>query len=235
MKTTMNVTAMEMRNLYHRYMAEGFAASGLLHIIIIAGLTFSLTQDPNSTVKIIACGFPTNPNNVFFENLIINTPRVPRIHISQSSFGIPIPVPDPIIIDEPIDEGITQTNGINGTENGVIDGTDVPGSGDGTLIEVETAPKDFIPGVEKYPVIISNPSPKYPEIARRSGIEGTVFIKIWVTKEGKVKQAEIVKSTSKIFDQNAIEAALLWKFTPAIMNNGPVSVWVTVPFKFRLN
>jgi hypothetical protein len=23
-------------------------------------------------------------------------------------------------------------------------------------------------------------------------------------------------------------------FTPAYMNNGPVSVWVSVPFKFRL-
>jgi TonB family protein len=117
-------------------------------------------------------------------------------------------------------------------------GTPVP------VPEAEINPEATIPtqiemnnptGVEKYPEIISNPSPKYPELARRSGIEGTVYIKMWVTKEGKVKQAEIIKSTSVIFDQNAIDAALSWKFTPAIMNNGPVSVWVTVPFKFRLD
>jgi hypothetical protein len=25
-----------------------------------------------------------------------------------------------------------------------------------------------------------------------------------------------------------------WVFTPAIMNNGPVAVWVAIPFKFKL-
>lgn len=125
-------------------------------------------------------------------------------------------------------------NGSTGIDNGVAGGTGTVIS-DGTSIDgEETAPEIFIPGIEKYPVPIYNPTPKYPDIARRAGVEGTVFIKMWVTKEGKVKQAEIVKSTSNIFDQNAIDAALLWKFTPAIMNNGPVSVWVTVPFKFRL-
>jgi hypothetical protein len=25
-----------------------------------------------------------------------------------------------------------------------------------------------------------------------------------------------------------------WVFTPAVMNNGPVTVWVVVPFNFQL-
>jgi protein TonB len=76
--------------------------------------------------------------------------------------------------------------------------------------------------------------PPYPELARRAGIEGIVYIKMWVTKEGKVKKTEIAKTTSELFNQPAIDAAMQWTFTPAIMNNGPVSVWVTVPFKFKL-
>jgi TonB family protein len=55
-----------------------------------------------------------------------------------------------------------------------------------------------------------------------------------VTKEGTVRQAIVVKSSNAIFDEAAVKAALEWTFTPAIMNNGPVAVWVTVPFRFTL-
>jgi len=44
-----------------------------------------------------------------------------------------------------------------------------------------------------------------------------------------------LKSDAELFNQPAIDAAMKWKFTPAIMNNGPVAVWVSIPFKFRLN
>jgi len=40
---------------------------------------------------------------------------------------------------------------------------------------------------------VKNPSPIYPEIARRAGVEGTVWVKIWVDKEGKAKKAQILK------------------------------------------
>jgi len=76
--------------------------------------------------------------------------------------------------------------------------------------------------------------PSYPEIARRSGMEGTVWVKILVDKEGNPKKAVVVKSDADIFNEPAIGAALQWKFTPAIMNNGPVAVWVAIPFRFRL-
>ncbi|GAG02318.1 unnamed protein product, partial [marine sediment metagenome] len=32
----------------------------------------------------------------------------------------------------------------------------------------------------------------------------------------------------------AVKAAMSFVFTPAYMNNGPVSVWVSIPFKFKL-
>jgi len=61
-----------------------------------------------------------------------------------------------------------------------------------------------------------------------------VWVKIWVNKRGKPHEVRIVKSDNEMFNDAAIAAAKQFLFTPAYMNNGPVSVWVTVPFKFRL-
>jgi TonB family protein len=45
---------------------------------------------------------------------------------------------------------------------------------------------------------------------------------------------EVVKTDSELFDQATIDATMKWVFTPAVMNNAPVAVWVTIPFKFKL-
>ena len=94
-------------------------------------------------------------------------------------------------------------------------------------------PPDFVP-VEKQPQIINQVVPKYPELAQRAGIEGRVFVKIWVDKDGKPHKAVIVKSDAEIFNQPAQDAAMSYRFTPAIMNKGPVAVWVVIPFTFKL-
>ncbi len=234
MKNTINTATMELRNLSHRYMTEGLMIAGLFHITVIGSIQF-LLQSSNGDSDV------DNPwrkrvREIYIQPTIWNRPMIPNVSIAQSvktNVGVPVPIPDTEIDPETTIPTQIEMNNPTGVENSGGEGTIIS---EGTRIDGdETVPEIFIPGIEKYPVPVYNPPPKYPEIARRSGIEGTVFIKMWVTKEGNVKQAEIVKSTSNIFDQDALEAARLWKFTPAIMNNGPVSVWVTVPFKFRLN
>jgi protein TonB len=101
-------------------------------------------------------------------------------------------------------------------------------------IDDEPTPDAFIP-VEKQPVPVKQATPEYPEIAKRAGVEGTVWVKVLVDKEGKAKKAIIMKSDAEIFNEPAIAAALQWVFTPAIMNNGPVAVWAAIPFRFKLN
>lgn len=94
---------------------------------------------------------------------------------------------------------------------------------------------DFIP-VEKQPVPVRNPGPVYPETARRTGLEGTVWLKVFIDEYGNPKKAEVIKSDNGIFDQPSIDAAMQWKFEPAKLPSGKtVAVWVTIPFKFRLS
>jgi TonB family protein len=68
----------------------------------------------------------------------------------------------------------------------------------------------------------------------RAGLEGTVWVKIWVDRGGRPRKAIVQKSDAEIFDQPATDAAMQWIFTPAMMKNGPVSVWVSIPFRFKL-
>jgi protein TonB len=114
--------------------------------------------------------------------------------------------------------------------------TDIPSGPavDGPIIVPDDGPPEpFVP-VEKNPVIVKSVAPVYPPLALRAGIEGRVFVKIWVDRQGKVRRVEVLKSENDIFNEAAIEAAKQLVFTPAYMNNGPVSVWVSIPISFKL-
>jgi TonB family protein len=61
-----------------------------------------------------------------------------------------------------------------------------------------------------------------------------VFAKLWIDKEGKVKDVVILKTPSPMFNPAVTEAAKQWVFTPAVMNSGAVAVWFPVKFTFTL-
>ena len=151
----------------------------------------------------------------------------------RPSVGIPVPVPDAeVSADQTI---ATQTELSAATAPSI----DASGSGPGTRIEQdlkiddEAPPQDFVP-YEKEPTVIKRIEPKYPDLALRAGLEGNVYVKVWVDKEGKVRKVVLLKSDAPIFEDAAIAAAKQWVFTPAVMQKGPVSVWVSIPFRFRL-
>ncbi|MDD8018916.1 MAG: energy transducer TonB [Bacteroidota bacterium] len=234
MKTTTAYGVFELRELYQKYVIRGLLIAGTIHMMLICGyhLYTSLTNDQIEFPKRVGGSTVI----IYTPPSIQNTQVVPNISVAagtvKPSIGTPIPVPDAQIDpNTTIVENKDLTPSV-GNEIGDPNGATVVIPDNGVTIENEPAP--FIP-VEKQPVVVNQITPVYPEIPRRAGVEGIVYVKMWVTKEGKVKKVEVVKSSSELFDQSAIAAALQWTFTPAIMNNGPVSVWVTVPFKFRLN
>jgi TonB family protein len=100
-------------------------------------------------------------------------------------------------------------------------------------IDKEEPPAYYTP-YEQAPEPIRRVAPKYPEAANKAELEGTVWVRIWVDKQGKARKAVVMKSDADIFNQPAIDAAMQWIFSPAMMKNGPVSVWVELPFNFRI-
>jgi len=88
--------------------------------------------------------------------------------------------------------------------------------------------------VEKQPTRIKEVMPEYPEVARRAGIEGHVTVLVLVDTKGRVEA--VGKAIGpEIFHEAAKAAAAQTEFTPAIQNDKPVRVWVSLPFKFQLN
>jgi TonB family protein len=97
----------------------------------------------------------------------------------------------------------------------------------------ETPPPDYLP-VDKEPTVLKKVNPQYPELALKSGLEGKVWVKIWVGSDGTPKQVVILKSDSDVFNQVSIDAAKQFLFTPAYIKDKPVDCWVSVPFKYKL-
>jgi protein TonB len=76
---------------------------------------------------------------------------------------------------------------------------------------------------------------KYPEIARKAGIEGTVFVEAIIDESGTVVQTAIVKSLGHSgCDEAAIAAIRSVKWKPARQRDKAVKVRISIPVKFRL-
>lgn len=76
---------------------------------------------------------------------------------------------------------------------------------------------------------------KYPEIARKAGVEGRVFVKVAIDEKGNVFRAEIIKSLGNNgCDEAAIEAIKKVKWKPAMQRDRAVKVWISIPVIFKL-
>ena len=77
----------------------------------------------------------------------------------------------------------------------------------------------------------------YPEIARRAGIEGTVIVHAQIGVNGEVVNTRILNSLGENngCDEAAIAAIKAVKWQPAKAKGQPVSVWVSIPMKFKLS
>lgn len=90
-------------------------------------------------------------------------------------------------------------------------------------------------GDMKAPVLIQKVEPKYPEITRRAGIQGTVLLSCVIDREGNVVDVQVSKSLQPLLDQSAVDAVKQWKYQPATLYGKPVRMFniVTVDFKLR--
>lgn len=75
----------------------------------------------------------------------------------------------------------------------------------------------------------------YPEIAKRAGIEGRVYVLAYLNEEGKVEKTEIVKGIGGGCDEAAEWAVKNIKFVPGKQRDKKVKVKVMIPIIFKLN
>ena len=75
---------------------------------------------------------------------------------------------------------------------------------------------------------------KYPKKAKEEKIEGRVFIKAVINKDGIVVDSEIIKGIGGGCNEAALQAVKDTRFSPGRKNGVPVNVEVTVPILFKL-
>jgi len=75
----------------------------------------------------------------------------------------------------------------------------------------------------------------YPEIARKAGIEGTVTVQAHINEKGEVIETRIlVPLGNSGCNEAAVAAIKAVKWKPAKQRDKPVSVWVSIPVRFKL-
>jgi TonB family protein len=74
----------------------------------------------------------------------------------------------------------------------------------------------------------------YPEIARKKGIEGRVFVQFVVDEKGNVIDPIVTRGIGGGCDEAALEAVRKAKFNPGKQRGRPVKVQYSIPVTFRL-
>ncbi len=75
----------------------------------------------------------------------------------------------------------------------------------------------------------------YPELQRRAGVQGTTIVRIVVSAEGEVTDAEVARSSGNDgLDRAAVEAVEGLRFVPGRQDGQAVRVRYMVPVAFRL-
>ena len=86
----------------------------------------------------------------------------------------------------------------------------------------------------RQPEKVRHVAPVYPQIAQSNGVQGTVILDAVIGENGRVREVRILRSIP-LLDRAAMDAVRQWQFTPALLNNVPVPVVMTVTVTFRLN
>jgi len=87
------------------------------------------------------------------------------------------------------------------------------------------------------PRLVYGPDPRYTERALNAREQGTVLLRLVVTKEGTTRDIEVGqfdKGLGSDLLENAVEVAGTWRFAPAIKNGQPVAVRLNIEVKFHL-
>lgn len=84
------------------------------------------------------------------------------------------------------------------------------------------------------PALIDKINLKYPENARKNGIQGKVYLKVWIDQNGTVTKTEVIKGVNDELNKAAQDALQNVKFKPAKVKGKPVSTNIVLPISFKL-
>ncbi len=75
---------------------------------------------------------------------------------------------------------------------------------------------------------------QYPKVAQQVGIQGKVYLLIYINENGDVDDVKVLKGIGAGCDEAAVEAVKTTKFTPGKDNGTAIKVKLSLPITFKL-
>ena len=101
-------------------------------------------------------------------------------------------------------------------------------------VELEYLPQHMISEMPVIPANQLNSRKVYPPLANKQGIEGTVFLELYIDQNGNIRNIVILKDPGYGFGEAAVKALKGIKCIPAKTNGVPVAVRIRYPVRFKL-
>jgi TonB family protein len=75
----------------------------------------------------------------------------------------------------------------------------------------------------------------YPPLLKEAGVGGTARIYFFIEADGTVRRTVLDQTSGyPVLDEAAMAVAYVYRFTPALLREEPVSVWVSFPITFQV-
>lgn len=206
----------DLRRYYTLFLEAGLIAALL---IFIAAAKVNLSSD-KSNVDL------TNEQEVVEMEEVIQTEQIKKP---------PPPPRPPVPVEVPNDEVIEDQIINIDAELSFDEPLDLPPPPEGD----DDNEEDFFVVVENMPELIGGLAAlqkdiRYPERARKAGIEGRVIVQFIVNEKGEVEQPRVIRGIGGGCDEEALRAVDNARFKPGRQRGKPVRVQYSLPVIFRL-
>jgi periplasmic protein TonB len=233
--------AYDLRKKYKKFVTRSLVISiavllfGVLIPFFIFKQTYSANQDQQVSVEM------TDMNKPKEEAAPPPPPPPPEATVEQKAkFTAPVVVSDTTVTTEINQDDLNKTANTNiNTEEVVVEedhSNDVIEEAVETPIFTVVEEMPSFPGGDEARIKFLTENIKYPQMAKESGISGTVYVTFVINEKGKVADVKVLRGIGGGCDEEAIRVVNLMPPWNAGKQSGKaVRVQFNMPIKFTLN
>lgn len=234
-----------LRQNYKKFLIISMFIAVFIVLLVVTGPTIYRMINPEKveakkTTKVVITELAPPPS--ISEERKVEQIEAPPPLKSTIKFTPPVVKPDDAVRDDyvpTVDELQNVDPGLK-TEKGSETGIDYTLLDQETVVEEkkDETPQYFI-AVEEMPEPVGGIAAiqskiVYPDLAKRAGVEGKVYVMAFVDEKGTVTNAKLIKGIGAGCDEAAVQAVKSTRFKPGKQRGTPVKVQVSIPIVFKL-
>jgi len=235
-----------------------FTASVIGHTVVVTGIimaSVASTSFPKNAPNEMARWIPVVAPDIPLPRGNPDAPRQPQaqpqkpqqvaaqphVQTAPPADTTPSTIPSsiPTVAATSTSGDVTPGNGNNtgseqwGVKDGDPNGIDIGQTA--ATVGVGTSDVVFRPGADvKGATVLYRMQPQYPPMATRLHLNGWVFVKCIIGKNGEIRDPEVEKSSNAMFEQPALDALRQWKFAPGYFKGQPVDTYFELKITFEV-